>query len=86
MLSAMALNAGTNQESRPGLMSKPSFLFDTRIGRSGRHSSEGLNQTMSFPYCFDLSLRNSSLGRNSGSVKRVLLRKHSALKAWKSCS
>ena len=81
VLSAMALKAGTNQESRPGLMSKPSFLFDTRIGISGLHSSDGLSQTTSFPYCFDRSLRNSSLGRNSGSVKSVLVRKHSALRA-----
>ena len=41
-LSAMALKAGTNQESRPCLMSKPSFLFETRMGTSGRQMSGGL--------------------------------------------
>jgi hypothetical protein len=41
-LSAIALKAGTNQESSPCLMSNPSFLFETRMGRSGRQISAGL--------------------------------------------
>ncbi len=47
-LSAMALKAGTNQESSPCLMSNPSFLFETRMGRSGRQMSEGLSPASSY--------------------------------------
>ena len=41
------------------------------MGSSGLQMSWGRSQTMS-SYCLVLSLRNSSLARNSGSSKRKL--------------